>query len=119
MDFPVCSPAALRGHRHHLRLPAQQHHPAGLDHGIEREGRPGLALAPAAAVAEQSFSLTFDYPVHFTDNSLDPENTSLVQVISRLEPDTRHKLNVFVDQGVLDSWPKLDEMIGSRAAPAR
>lgn len=61
--------------------------------------------------SEQSFSLSFGYPVCFTDHAFDPRNPSLVQAISRLEADTRHKVIVFVDQGVLDNWPDLDHMI--------
>ena len=61
--------------------------------------------------AEQSFSLKFDYPVCFTDNAFDPENPALVETICRLEPDARHKLIVFADQGVLDCWPELDNRI--------
>lgn len=44
--------AAARRRRHHrLRLAAQQLDAIGLDHGVERECRAGLALAPAAVTA--------------------------------------------------------------------
>lgn len=62
-------------------------------------------------VAEPSFSVAFGYPVHFTSHVFDAENTTLAGAISRMEPGTRHKLIVFVDQGVRDRWPNLERDI--------
>ena len=59
----------------------------------------------------QSFAAAFDYPVYFTNNVFDTKNTSLVQAISRQDAYTRHKLVVFVDEGVWAAWPQLETSI--------
>ena len=43
--------SALAGGEDHLRRAALDHHPAGFDHGVERERGAGLALAPPAVTA--------------------------------------------------------------------
>src|ERR1700680_1219263 len=43
--------AAVARRQHELGASLQEHHTIGLDHGVERKGGAGLALAPAAMTA--------------------------------------------------------------------
>lgn len=61
--------------------------------------------------ALQSFAVRFEYPVYFTRHAFDPANPCLRQAIARLEPDKRHRLAVFVDDGVLLACPDLPASI--------
>lgn len=77
-----------------------------------RESAPGAADAEAAgAVHWQDFQVRFQYPVHFTDRLFDPANPTLVEVITRLEPERRHRCLVFVDDGLQKSLPELHDEI--------
>jgi 3-dehydroquinate synthase len=49
----------------------------------------------------QSFAVRFEYPVYFTRDLFDPANACLQQAVLRLEPAKRHRIAVFVDDGVL------------------
>lgn len=60
---------------------------------------------------KQSFSVSFEYPVCFGHDMFSPDNPLLAQTIRRREPDRRHRLQVFVDSGVADSTPGLNERI--------
>ena len=73
----------------------------------------GLGADAQLYVSRPSFTVPFEYPVLFTENVFDPANPVLVSAISRLEPDRRHKLIVFVDQGVAANWPQLNCAIES------
>jgi 3-dehydroquinate synthase len=55
----------------------------------------------------QSFSIRYNYPVHFTRDLFDPSNPCLKQVLSRCEPAKRHRVAVFVDEGVALASPDL------------
>jgi 3-dehydroquinate synthase len=59
----------------------------------------------------QSFAVRFEYPVCFTRDLFDPANPCLQQAVTRLEPAKRHRLAVFVDDGVLLAWPDLPNRI--------
>ncbi len=61
--------------------------------------------------ALQSFAVRFEYPIYFTRHAFDPANPCLRQAIARLEPDKRHRLAVFVDDGVLLACPDLPASI--------
>lgn len=81
-----------------------------------RESAPGAADAEAAgAVHWQDFQVRFQYPVHFTDRLFDPANPTLVEVITRLEPERRHRCLVFVDDGLQKSLPELHDEIEAYA----
>jgi 3-dehydroquinate synthase len=53
----------------------------------------------------------FEYPVHFTRGAFEPSNPVLRDVITRLEPDRRHRVFIVVDSGVAEAWPELDQQI--------
>lgn len=81
-----------------------------------RESAPGAADAEAAgSVHWQDFQVRFRYPVHFTDRLFDPANPTLVEVITRLEPERRHRCLVFVDDGLQKSLPELHDQIEAYA----
>jgi len=81
-----------------------------------RESAPGAADAEAAGAAHwQDFQVRFQYPVHFTDRLFDPANPTLVEVITRLEPERRHRCLVFVDDGLQKSLPELHDEIEAYA----
>src|SRR5215471_4680807 len=63
----------------------------------------------------QSFTIRFDYPVCFTRDLFDPQNLCLREVLSRMEPDKRHRLAVFVDEGVTFAAPHLKTRIARYA----
>ena len=67
-------------------------------------------------IRQQSFSVTYEYPVVFTRDAFALGNRSLVDVLSRREPHKRHKCLVFVDRGVLLALPDLAPQIENYAA---
>src|SRR5262245_66524607 len=64
----------------------------------------------------QRFTITYEYPVHFTDGLLRRDNPILVQALARLEPDLRHRCIVFVDDVVVAARPELRAEIDLYAA---
>src|SRR5262245_48449911 len=64
---------------------------------------------PSAAtqVHQQSFAVHYDYPVYFTRDVFDPANLCLRSALTRLESDKRHRIAVFVDEGVTLACPDL------------
>lgn len=56
---------------------------------------------------EQEFSVSFGYPVIFTRGLFRPDNTLLRDVCLRLEKDRRHRVLVFLDDGVAAAQPDL------------
>ncbi len=48
----------------------------------------------------QRFAVAYEFPVIFTDGVFDPENPALRDVLCRLEPAKRHRVVVFVDDGL-------------------
>src|SRR5262249_52990668 len=67
-------------------------------------------------IRQQSFSVTYEYPVVFTRDAFALGNRSLVDVLSRREPHKRHKCLIFVDRGVALSLPDLASQIANYAA---
>jgi 3-dehydroquinate synthase len=61
----------------------------------------------AGDVHVQEFTVSYRYPVYFTADALDPDNSTLADAVSRAEPDRRHRLFVVVDEGVARAWPNL------------
>lgn len=55
----------------------------------------------------QRFSVPFEFPVCFTEDLFHPENTTLVDVLSRLEPHKRHRAVIFLDDGLAGANPDL------------
>lgn len=64
-------------------------------------------LSAATDTHWQRFAVSFDFPVVFTGGCFNPENLSLVNVLSRLEPDKRHRCIFFVDDSVAAALPNL------------
>lgn len=64
----------------------------------------------------QSFSVAYDYPVAFTADAFDPDNCCLIDVLKRREPDKRHRVAVFIDDGVTSAMPDLAARIANYAA---
>lgn len=56
-------------------------------------------------IRSQSFSVAYDYPVVFTRDAFDPSNRRLVDVLTRREPNKRHRCALFVDDGVTKAMP--------------
>lgn len=57
------------------------------------------------------FSVAFEYPVHFTTHALAPDNPVLVECLRRKEPARRHRVLAFVDAGVHEAWPNLQQQL--------
>ena len=60
-----------------------------------------------ADVYQQSFAIQYEYPVYFTRDLFDPTNPCLRRALCRLESDKRHRVAVFVDEGVTLACPDL------------
>ena len=63
----------------------------------------------------QRFSLTYEYPVAFTEGLFDPDNPVLANAVTRREPDRRHRIAVFLDAGVVAAQPGLAQAIAAYA----
>ena len=59
----------------------------------------------------QTFDLTFQYPVYFTENVFSADNSAFLSALTRLECGRRHRLFVVVDRGVAETWPTLESHI--------
>lgn len=67
-----------------------------------KEGKEG-----AGRIYEQSFAVSFDYPVHFVHNAFAPDSDLLASVLKRRGGPSPHKLMVYVDDGVAAAHPGL------------
>jgi len=63
----------------------------------------------------QRFSVPYEFPVVFTEGVFDPENPALRDVLCRLEPAKRHRVVVFVDDGLSAARAPLHEAIAKYA----
>ncbi len=64
----------------------------------------------------QEFTVSYEFPVHFTRDLFKPANLTIVDVLSRLEPERRHRCLVFVDDGLLAARPRLADEVTAYAA---
>jgi 3-dehydroquinate synthase len=62
---------------------------------------------PRTETFVQTFSIKYDYPVHFTRDLFDRRNPCLRQVLMPVASGRPQRLAVFVDEGVTLAWPKL------------
>lgn len=70
-----------------------------------------------SSLYRQQFSVPFEYQVWFTSHLFDPANPVLVESLTRIESDKRHRVVVFVDNGLADQNPTLlDDIKGYVAA---
>lgn len=61
--------------------------------------------------AWQRFSVPYEFPVCFTSAVFDPSNPLLRDTLRRIEPDKRHRVVVFADQGLLEAIPTLKQSV--------
>ena len=69
----------------------------------------------AGDVYWQNFSVPYEFPVYFTDKLFATDNPIFVQTLNRLEPQKRHRIIVFTDDGLRAAMPSLDDDIASYA----
>lgn len=62
---------------------------------------------PNPEVIWQRFAVPFEYPVCFTEGLFDTDNSLLLDTLVRLEPHKKHRIAVFIDQGVLQQHENL------------
>ncbi|GBD44884.1 3-dehydroquinate synthase [bacterium HR40] len=77
--------------------------------------RDACTVDTRTTIYDQRFTVTFHYPVVFTRALFRPDNPALLEAVRRLEPDRRHRLIVFLDDGVLAARPRLAEEIADYA----
>jgi 3-dehydroquinate synthase len=64
-----------------------------------------------------SFSVPFEFPLHFTTGTFEPGNPLLAHVVSRLEPERRHRVLFAIDERVAATNPNLfDAILGYASA---
>jgi 3-dehydroquinate synthase len=63
--------------------------------------------SPTTHMHRQSFAVSYDYPVFFTRGAFDPANLCLKEALARLESSKRHRVAVFIDEGVTLACPDL------------
>ena len=70
---------------------------------------------PRTETFAQTFSIRYDYPVHFTRDLFDRRNPCLRQVLMS-GPARPQRVAVFLDEGVTLAWPQLADLIADYAA---
>ena len=63
----------------------------------------------------QSFSVCYEYPVHFTEHLFARDNPILRDTMMRREPNRRHRFVAFIDANVAASFPSLADDIAGYA----
>jgi 3-dehydroquinate synthase len=71
---------------------------------------------PRTEMFAQTFSIRYDYPVHFTRDLFDQRNPCLRQVLMSGPLARPQRLAVFLDEGVALAWPQLAARIADYAA---
>lgn len=71
----------------------------------------GSVARGRTTVYDQRFTVSWHYPVVFTEGLFRPDNLALLDAIRRLEPDRRHRIIAFIDDGVLAVRPQLPREI--------
>ena len=66
-----------------------------------------------SSLYHQRFSVPFEYQVWFTQNLFSPKNPVFRQSLTKLEPEKRHRIVVFIDQGICTQIPTLVSQIES------
>ena len=64
----------------------------------------------------QRFEVPFEFPVYFTEGFLDPDNSALIDALSRLEADKRHRLLIFLDDGIRQAQPDFEAKLKAYCA---
>ena len=71
---------------------------------------------PRTETFAQTFSIRYDYPVHFTRDLFDQRNPCLRQVLMPGPSARPQRLAVFIDEGVTLAWPRLVDRIADYGA---
>src|SRR5262252_6989836 len=71
---------------------------------------------PRTEMFAQTFSIRYDYPVHFTRDLFDQRNPCLRQVLMSGPLARPQRVAVFLDEGVTLAWPQLADLIADYAA---
>lgn len=74
---------------------------------------PMTARFKVAGNLEQRFSVSFGYPVRFTEDAFDPVNPTLASVFGPAAARRPHRLLVFIDDGVARAWSGLHERVSA------
>ena len=82
----------------------------------ERTASKPEAVPAVTTTSWQRFAVEYAFPVSFTRDLFAPANRLLRDTLVRPEPDKRHRLVVFVDDGVLDARPDLAARIEAYTA---
>jgi 3-dehydroquinate synthase len=61
----------------------------------------------------QEFTVSYEYPVYFTSDIFSRENDVLADSINRNNEDRIHRIMVFIDDGVVKSFPQIKKKIRS------
>lgn len=69
------------------------------------------STASHSSITWQSFAINYEFPVVFTDRLFAIDNLTLLETLTRLEPEKRHRIVIFVDAGVMQAMPELSEQI--------
>ena len=64
-------------------------------------------VAPTSDISWQRFSVPYDYPVAFTRGLFRADNPLFADMLARREADKRHRVMVYVDDGVTKALPGL------------
>jgi len=72
-------------------------------------------VSSATETYHQHLSVSYDYPVHFTRDVFNPSNPLLSNTLDRLKEGRRHRVQVFIDSGVVESWPDIGERVRAYA----
>lgn len=59
----------------------------------------------------QEFDVSYRFPVSFTHGLFEPDNQLLLDTVNQIETDKRHRLVVFIDEGVLLAQPLILQKI--------
>src|SRR4051794_25067423 len=62
-------------------------------------------------IFQQRISVPFKFPVVFTNHVFAPKNRALVDALSRLGEERRHRAMVYIDSSVLAATPELPGLI--------
>lgn len=69
------------------------------------------SAAPAHVPYRQRFTVSYEYPVYFTQDAFDPANAALRDALAQDEPQRRHRVAVYIDAGVAHAHPDLPQRI--------
>ncbi len=80
-----------------------------------KAGKPNWAkqLRPInrSSVSLQQFSIDFSFPVYFTEDVFDTGNPVLLDVVSRIESERRHRILFVIDANVAEAFPSIESEI--------